>query len=155
MNILRTTALALTLCIAATLAPRALADDIDIFLGTSGGGGDAPNVMILLDNSPNWSRAAQKWPDNGGVQGQAEIVAVQQVLTYLTSNGQDINVGLAMLTPNSGGNGTGGGYVRFAARNMNVAANNTALQQSPHQHLQLRRRMRRGEREPQRHGPQG
>ena len=127
MNILRTTALALTLCIAATRAPTAVADDIDIFLGTSGGSGDAPNVMILIDNSPNWSRAAQKWPDNGGVQGQAEIVAVQQALTYLTSNGQDINVGLAMLTPNSGGNGTGGGYVRFAARNMNVAANNTAL----------------------------
>ena len=127
MNILRTTALTLTLCIAATLAPRALADDIDIFLGTSGGGGDAPNVMILLDNSPNWSRASQHWPD-APTQGQAEVAAIGQVLTYLTSNNQDINVGLAELSSNSGAIGTGGGYIRFSARNMNVAANNTALQ---------------------------
>ena len=50
------------------------------------------------------------------------------MLTYLTSNNQDINVGLAELSSNSGAIGTGGGYIRFSARNMNVAANNTTLQ---------------------------
>src|SRR5690349_9796949 len=128
MKSLRAIAPLLTLSIAAMVAPPALADDIDIFLGQSGGNATAPNVMILIDNSPNWSRAAQHWPDNGGVQGQAELTAVIQVLNYLTQQGQDINVGLSLLTANSGGTGGGGGYIRFGIRNMNVSANNTALQ---------------------------
>lgn len=115
------------LCAAALLASPALADDIDIFLGQSGGTGDAPNVMILIDNSPNWSRASQHWPD-APTQGQAEVAAMAQVLQYLATKGTDINVGLAMLSSNSGSSGTGGGYIRFAARNMNVSSNNTALQ---------------------------
>src|SRR5437660_5787311 len=75
------------------LAPsEGLADDIDIYSGLSAGNSDMPNIIFLVDNSPNWSRAAQHWPDNGG-------------------------------TP-----GSGGGYIRFAARDMTVAANKTALQ---------------------------
>ncbi len=103
------------------------AGDIDIFLGTSGGNADAPNVMFLIDNSPNWSRAAQQWPD-APTQGQAEVAAISAVLTYLMNQGEDINVGLAMLSPNIGGNGSGGGYIRFGARNMTVTNNVTALQ---------------------------
>src|SRR5205809_526142 len=40
----------------------------------------------------------------------------------------DIFLGLAMLTPNSAGGSTGGGYIRFGARDMTVASNRTALQ---------------------------
>jgi hypothetical protein len=73
MNMLRSVKLAAMLCIGCALAPPALADDIDIFTGASGGTGDAPNVMLLIDNSDNWSRSSQHWPDNGGNQGQAEL----------------------------------------------------------------------------------
>ena len=127
MNTLRTLRLALA-CVGATLlAPSVMADDIDIFVGTSGGTADAPNIMFLVDNSPNWSRAAQHWPD-APTQGQAEVAAISQLLTYLATQNVNINVGLAELSANSGGNGTGGGYIRFAARNMSVSANKTALQ---------------------------
>ena len=44
-------------------APSAQADDIDIFMSATTGGGK-PNIMIMVDNSANWSRSAQKWPDN-------------------------------------------------------------------------------------------
>jgi type IV pilus assembly protein PilY1 len=132
MKTLRTFRLALMLGIGVTLAPQARADDIDIFLGRSGGGGDAPNVMFLIDNGPNWSRQSQGWTDpvTGAkiTQGVAELQALQQVLTYLANQNQPINVGLAMLTPNNGSSGTGGGYVRFGARDMTVTANRTALQ---------------------------
>ena len=128
MNTLRTVRLALTLGAAIVLAPGAFADDIDIFLGSSGGSSDAPNVMLLIDNSDNWSRNAQHWPDNGGNQGQAELAAIISVLQNLSSQNQNINVGLAMLTTNSGAIGAGGGYIRFGLRNMSVSANNTALQ---------------------------
>lgn len=103
------------------------AGDIDIFLGESGGTGDAPNVMFLIDNSPNWSRASQHWPD-APTQGQAEVQAITMVLQYLAQEGQDINIGLALLSSNSGSSGTGGGYIRFGARNMNVTNYNVALQ---------------------------
>ena len=128
MNTLRTVRLALTVAAAIAFAPMAFADDIDIFLGSSGGSADAPNVMLLIDNSDNWSRASQHWPDNGGNQGQAELSAIIQVLQTLSAGNSNINVGLAMLTTNSGAIGGGGGYIRFGARNMSVAANNTALQ---------------------------
>jgi len=46
----------LTLILSAFVVPTgARADDIDIFMGTSGGSSDAPNVIFLIDNSPNWS----------------------------------------------------------------------------------------------------
>jgi type IV pilus assembly protein PilY1 len=104
----------------------ASADDIDIFVGSSGGKSDAPNVIFLIDNGPNWSRQAQKWPDNGGTQGAAELAAASGVLNSIGA-AQPMNVGLAMLNEvNSGGGG--GGYIRFGVRDMSVAANRTALQ---------------------------
>ena len=56
MNTVHSRKVAALLWIGSVLAAPALADDIDIFLGTSGGSGDAPNVIFLLDNGPNWSR---------------------------------------------------------------------------------------------------
>lgn len=45
----------------AVMAPRlACAEDIDLYAGT-GSGSAAPNVLFFLDNSSNWSSAAQAW----------------------------------------------------------------------------------------------
>jgi type IV pilus assembly protein PilY1 len=125
---------ALTLIISAFVLPTVVrADDIDIFLGSSAGSSDAPNIIFLIDNSPNWSRSSQKWPDNGGNQGQAELTAVSSTLNQINST-RPANVGLAMLTAYSGTTangatpGTGGGYIRFGVRDMTNATNRTALQ---------------------------
>ena len=115
------------------LAASARADDVDIFLGTSAGNADSPNIVFLIDNSPNWSRNSQHWPDNGGNQGAAELAAISSLLNRINST-RPANVGLAMLTAYSGSNangatpGTGGGYIRFGVRDMTNAANRTALQ---------------------------
>ena len=134
MNTLRTLRLALALLIGLSVAPGASADDLDIFLGLSGGTADAPNVMVLIDNGPNWSRQSQGWTDPNPpyariTQGVAELQALQQVLSYLGTPSQPdpVNMGFAMLTPNSAGGSTGGGYIRFGARDMTVASNRTAL----------------------------
>src|SRR5882724_9240829 len=124
----------LTLILSAFVVPTgARADDIDIFMGTSGGSSDAPNVIFLIDNSPNWSRNSQHWPDNGGNQGAAELAAVSSTLNRINST-RPANVGLAMLTAYSGTAangatpGTGGGYIRFGVRDMTNSTNRTALQ---------------------------
>ena len=134
MNTLRTLRLALALLIGLSVAPGASADDLDIFLGLSGGTADAPNVMVLIDNGPNWSRQSQGWTDPNPpyariTQGVAELQALQQVVSYLGTPSQPdpVNLGFAMLTPNSAGGSTGGGYIRFGARDMTVASNRTAL----------------------------
>src|SRR5256886_273504 len=134
MKTLRRNAMALTLMLTAVVLPAsAWADDIDIFLGTSGGSADSPNIIFLIDNSPNWSRAAQNWPDNGGIQAQAELAAISSTLSRINST-RPANVGLAMLSAYSGTTangatpGTGGGYIRFGVRDMTNATNRTALQ---------------------------
>lgn len=135
MIALRRTALLALVFVAwlAAAAPQAGAEDIDLYVGTSGTNADVPNVIFLLDNGPDWSRTAQKWPDNGGVQGAAEAAALSNVLNLITAS-QPVNVGLAMLTSYAGstaGGATpdkGGGYIRFGVRDMTIAANRTALQ---------------------------
>src|SRR5262249_53160698 len=124
----------LLLALSALVLPgSAWADDIDIFLGTSGGTAGSPNIIFLIDNSPNWSRAAQQWPDNGGNQGQAELAALSSTLNRINST-RPANVGLAMLTAYAGTNasgatpGTGGAYIRFGVRDMTNATNRVALQ---------------------------
>jgi type IV pilus assembly protein PilY1 len=104
-------------CSFAVTPLQAMADDIDIFLGTSGGDAAAPNVIFMLSNNANWSRNDRAW--SAGSQGLAELSAISAVLDSLDST-TPMNVGLAMYTPN-------GGYIRFAPRNMAVAANKTAL----------------------------
>lgn len=100
------------------------AEDIDIFTSAGAGSAGAPNIIFLLDNSANWARAAQKWPDSSGNQGEAELLALKNVLSGLTSS-TPINIGLAMYDKVGS---TYGGYMRFGARDMTVAANKTALQ---------------------------
>ena len=69
--------LALLMSLAMVLFPiRVIAEDIDIFVGASGGTATNPNVLIILDNTSNWANSAQHWP--GGVyQGQAELQAIK------------------------------------------------------------------------------
>lgn len=125
----------LALILSAFVVPTGvLADDIDIFMGTSAGSSDAPNIIFLIDNSPNWSRTSNHWPDNGGTQGKAELAAISATLAALNPTKNPANIGLAMLTeyPGSSANGatpgTGGGYIRFGVRDMTNAANLTALE---------------------------
>jgi len=115
-------------CLGMAFAPlRADADDIDIFAGASGGTAGNPNVLIIIDNTSNWSAQSQHWP--GGVtQGQAELQAMKTVIANLGGGptvDAPINVGLMMLA--SGSNGRLGGYVRYALRPMSVA-NKTSFQ---------------------------
>lgn len=103
-------------------APWAHAEDIDIFMASmSAGAAVQPNLLIMVDNSSNWSRASQKWPDNAGKQGAAEIQALQNVLNAGTV---PANMGFAGFT---GSGSTVGGYIRFGIRDMRTAANKTAL----------------------------
>ena len=117
----------------AAMPLRAVADDIDIFMGSSGNSAEAPNIIFMIDNSPNWSRAAQQWPDNGGIQGVAELNAISTVLTTFAAT-QPMNVGLALLSTYSGSTangatpGTGGGYIRFGVRDMTNLPNRVALE---------------------------
>ena len=71
----------------------ALAEDIDIFVTNNAAVSifDNPNVLIVLDNTSNWSRADQKWP--GGVkQGEAELQAIKSVVGTLDAKTMTIHV---------------------------------------------------------------
>jgi len=114
---------------ACALSMSVRADDIDIFLGGQGNTVNAPNIIFVIDNTDNWSSASQHWPD-APTQGQAEVAAINTELNAIKAS-TPANVGLVMLSSYSGSGGTpgvGGGYVRFAVRDMTVAANKTALQ---------------------------
>ena len=88
------------------------AEDIDLFVGASSSStADAPNVLIVLDNTANWNTAF--------VNEKAALVSL--------FNGLPVNkfrVGLMMFTETGGGgvagnSGNDGAYVRAAIRLMN------------------------------------
>ncbi len=94
----------------------ARADDIDIFAAPSNGAPRA-NVMIVLDNTANYSNKAGGWP--GGIaQGQAEMRSIKALVESLSGN-QVINLGLMIMSTASG---NPGGMVVFAPAPM-VGAN--------------------------------
>lgn len=97
------------------LPVRSIAEDIDIFVGASAGASQNPNVLIILDNTSNWSQQAQQWPD-GATQGQSEL---QAILSLIPGLGSNVNVGLMMFTDS--GAGRSGGYIRYAVRPMTDA----------------------------------
>ena len=111
------------LCLALAVLPTAAwAQDTDIYIGANTAANTNPNVMIVIDNSSNWSGTFS----NSAVACTAdntkfcnEVLAMKTVVSGLTAS---INVGLTMFAET----GTNGGYVRFAARPMN-AANKAAL----------------------------
>ena len=89
------------------------AEDIDLFasgLASGSAASSLPNVIFVLDNTSNWSRQSQKWPN--GTQGQSEVQAIQTTLERLLNQGKDVNVGLLEFTTDGNAN-QDGGYVRF------------------------------------------
>ena len=96
------------LLLATSMTAKAM--DIDLYTLNSGINNPAPNVLIVLDNTSNWSRLDQHWPDIGINQGQAEVQAIQAVLQSLNAN---VNVGLLEFVT-GGPSGDNGGFVRQA-----------------------------------------
>ena len=115
-------ALAAGLCIAHT----ATAEDIDLFTSAGTTNTVAPNILIILDNSANWSRNDQAWPT--GKQGESELEAIRDLMLAETIDpitkvakpkvDTRYNIGLMMLTSGA----VDGAYVRYAVRNMTPAA---------------------------------
>lgn len=102
-----------------------VAEDIDIFTGASAGSSDRPNVLIVLDNTANWSRQDQRWPD-GSAQGESEARAIIKVLSSI---GSDINVGLMEFATDGAADANDAGFIRFPVIQM-TADNKFALQTS-------------------------
>lgn len=96
------------------LPVAANADDTDIYVGGEKATGAQTNVLIVLDNSANWSNAAG-W---SSTQGEAELAALKKVIDTLD---ETINVGVMMHAPQ------GSGYVRFAVRKMGVTERGALL----------------------------
>ncbi|HEX6733309.1 MAG TPA: pilus assembly protein [Azonexus sp.] len=126
---LRTRRLALVL--ASLFAVSASSEDIDLY-ATGGSNGTAPNVLIFLDNTSNWSSNAQSWTKASVTakcgsdatclgyvetifganvkltQGQVEVGALKLVLNALVCDAASplsINAGLMILPP-TGSKGT-------------------------------------------------
>ncbi len=114
--------LSIALAVAAIGMPvwQAAAEDIDLFVGGTGVNTN-PNILVIMDNSANWSAANQHWP--GGVkQGQSELRALRTVLNEIRPNdstSSQVNLGLMMMTPV--GSDIQGGYLRFHVRPMTQA----------------------------------
>ena len=113
---------ALLLCAATAIAPtQTAAEDIDIFTGAGGGTGADPKILIILDNTSNWSRQNQQWP-GGLAQGQSEARAINTVLGAISA---DVNLGLMEFVTGGTANDTGG-FIRRAIKPM-TDANKTAF----------------------------
>lgn len=98
--------------------------DTDIFSATSNAG--TPNVLIVIDNTSNWSRNNEKFPDGSGgtiTQGQAETAAIRTVVNALPGN---INIGLMEFATGGTANDTGG-YIRQAIVPMGLGQGSAAL----------------------------
>lgn len=103
---------ALSLCASLGAAPSiAAADDIDIFTGASAGSSINPRILVVLDNTSNWSRQSQQWP-GGLTQGRSEARALRSLLPTLTDK---INFGvMEYVTGSSSGTTADGGFIRSA-----------------------------------------
>jgi type IV pilus assembly protein PilY1 len=115
---------ALAVALAAAMPSWLKAEDVDLFMGAaSPTTGTRPNVLIVIDNSANWSAASQHWA--GGVkQGQSELRALKTLAGELSDT---VNLGLMLFTPGSGSNNDGA-YVRYHVRQM-TAGNKASLQE--------------------------
>jgi type IV pilus assembly protein PilY1 len=125
-------ALRLSLAALATglaLAPSSVvnAEDIDLFVSAATSTtANNPNVLIIIDNSSNWSSASQHWVGAGGQspfkQGQSELRALRAIVQEATDK---VNIGLMMFK----GAAVDGTYVRSAVRTMDATnrANLAAL----------------------------
>lgn len=106
------------------LSTASFAEDIDIFasgLTSSAADDSLPNVIIVLDNTSNWARQSQQWPDRdtdgdgdleSETQGQAEVAAIRGALEGIAG---DINIALLEFTT-AGNAGQDGAFVRFGLK---------------------------------------
>ena len=105
----------------------AQSEDIDIFasaLTSSAAEASRPNIIIMLDNTSNWSGNNQQFPSatvdfngNGytaGVMGEFELAAIQTALETVESNGP-FNISLMSFTTDGTAN-QNGGLTRFDLR---------------------------------------
>lgn len=97
------------------------ADDIDLFMAQPpGSSAPNPNVLLVLDNSANWSATLA-----GTTKFSAEMTALNSVLAGLDGT---VNLGLELFGETGSGNSNPvTAYIRYAVRQMN-ATNKTALQ---------------------------
>lgn len=102
----------LTRCLAISLllaVPFTHAEDIDLFTGVDTASSDLPNVLIVVDNTANWSTAFT-----------AEMAALASTVAGLEAN--EFRLGFMMYTETGSGNGNpDGAYVRAAVRTMSAA----------------------------------
>ena len=109
--------LALLTCMLATAASAAFAEDIDIYSQNTSISPGAPNVLLVMDNTANWSQSFAS-----DTKFKAEKAALKLVISALKTQ---FNLGLMMFTETGGGNSTtDGGYVRFAIQPMTDANGN-------------------------------
>ncbi|OIP15705.1 MAG: pilus assembly protein PilY [Betaproteobacteria bacterium CG2_30_59_46] len=93
----------------------AMGEDIDLFVGLPPAAADAPNVLIVLDNTANWNTAFTN-----------EREALVNVVNGLPAD--KFRVGLMLFTETGSGNsGNDGAYLRAAVRPMD-SANKTKYQ---------------------------
>ncbi len=121
-------------CIALIAAESTPAADYDLFMNPGVSDVSRPNVLIVLDNSANWSSTAKIGSGRTAIE-QSKFDFEKEALTnfFITKlkpgEGEDskYNVGLMLFSESGGGNALpDGGYVRYAVREMN-ANNATAL----------------------------
>ena len=93
------------------------ADDIDIFTGASAGSAINPRILIVLDNTSNWARQSQQWPDSS-TQGQSEVTAIKQAIANVSSK---VNIGLMEFVTDGNANDNGG-FIRFNVQSMTDTA---------------------------------
>jgi hypothetical protein len=100
-------------------------EDIDIFSVDVDQTANKPNVLIILDNSANWSRQAQQWP-GGLTQGESEVRAIRDVILGIPNNPQfpglednSINVGIMEYITGGSAGDSDSGYVRMHIVPMN------------------------------------
>ena len=104
-------------CMLATAASTSFAEDIDIYSQNTSITPGAPNVLIVMDNTANWSQSFAS-----SNKFAAEKLALAQVINALKTQ---FNLGLMMFTETgSPNNNTDGGYVRFAIQPMTDANGN-------------------------------
>lgn len=87
------------------------AEDIDLFVGNATDVGQ-PHVIIVLDNTSNWARQSQQWPD-GEQQGQSEVMAIKAALAKQKDS--KVNVGLLEFVTGGDANNDGA-FVRHHSR---------------------------------------
>ena len=72
-------ALAAGACLTFAVAGLARAEDIDLFTSGPPNAANAPNILIVLDNSANWSANNQGWTDPNGTFRPASGTTIVQL----------------------------------------------------------------------------